>query len=87
MTTDEIPIRGCCGKTYYAFLDVIEGLSEPARITGLRWGEQQLPLDLVVGSKPPEELVDLVFAAVEEHLNRRRWSLSGSGALLVERSG
>lgn len=81
-----IDFRACCGKLRWSLLDIVEGLAgEHVRVRALWWGRGEVPLDLDLDARPPEEVVETVLSEAARCLGVSTSCFTGGGSLVVER--
>jgi hypothetical protein len=83
-TGREVEVRACCGRLRWALLDAVESLPAGVRVTALRWGPAEIPVNVEVGADVAAHAVDTILAAVQRQLGAGAFCYSGRGALVVE---
>src|SRR5919198_6499626 len=83
---EEIEFRACCGKLRWALLDILDGLTgQGARLRALRWGTGEVPVDLSVDDRSPDDSVEELLAATARFFGTNASCFTGGGTLVVER--
>lgn len=78
----EVQFRACCGKLRWALLEAVESLPAGQRITGLRWGPAEIPVDVRVGADPARA-VDEILDAAQRRLGPGASCYAGRGTLVT----
>ena len=83
-TGREVEVRACCGRLRWALLDAVESLPAGVRVTALRWGPAEIPVNVEAGADAAMPAVDAILAAVQRQLGAGAFCYAGRGALLIE---
>jgi hypothetical protein len=83
-TGREVEVRACCGRLRWALLDAVESLPAGVRVTALRWGPAEIPVNVEVGADAATHSVDVILAAVQRQLGAGAFCYAGRGALVID---
>ena len=79
----EVEFRACCGRLRWALLDAVESLPVGVRVTALRWGPAEIPVNVEVGAGEAAHAVDAILAATQRELGAGAFCYAGRGALVI----
>jgi hypothetical protein len=86
-TGREVEVRACCGRLRWALLDAVESLPAGVRVTGLRWGPAEIPVNVEVRADGAMHAVDTMLAALQRQLGAGAFCYAGRGTLVIDAGG